>query len=621
MCGIAGIISNNSQWHTPAVLQNMAASLSHRGPDGNGTHTRATVSLVHARLSIIDPNLGKQPMLSADGNLAVTFNGEIYNYRELKAELQQSGFSFQTNSDTEIILYAYQKWGKQCVKRFRGMFAFCVADYRQRKCFLARDPLGIKPLVFYQDENVFAFASEIQTLKTIPAFDHSIELSSLDYYLWLSYIPAPYSIYKKVKKLLPAHCMEVGFNGKVLSNECFWKLEFKPDYKPKATEWIERTGEVIKQSVNAHLVSDVPFGAFLSGGIDSTLVVQYMSEILSTPVKTFTISFEEQDFDELPYAQQAAKILGVEHHHETVNPDALGILSQLVKHYGEPYADSSAVPTYYVSKMARKHVPMVLSGDGGDECFLGYPRYAEWLRYLDRKLTVPAWKAALLPLAHKLFPQRYSPLRPTPNVYSFLRFTEYLKLPLRQQLWRNEYQTHIQTRWREMEEEFQSLSYTDKLNKAKHTDQKSYMVYDVLTKVDAASMMNSLEVRTPIIDKDVFEFAATIPPEVMLNMQSGNESQEKFLLKSLLAKRFPQNFIHRRKAGFSMPLQHWLDVKNGKLFPEVKERLCSKQSPLAEYFTESGLDLLINKREYERHIGTEQVVWQLLFLDEWLKQR
>ncbi|MFN8293957.1 MAG: asparagine synthase (glutamine-hydrolyzing) [Chitinophagales bacterium] len=618
MCGIAGIISTNQHLHTQAVLQKMADSLQHRGPDGNGSYTHSTVSLVHTRLSIIDPSLGKQPMLSADKNLAITFNGEIYNYKELKAELRHSGFTFNTDSDTEVILYAYQKWGKECVKRFRGMFAFCIADFRKQTCFLARDPLGIKPLVFYQNNHVFAFASEIQALKTIPQFDQSIELASLDYYLWLSYIPAPYSIYKKVKKLLPAHCMEVDFNGSIVSNECFWKLEFKPNYKRSSHEWIERTGEVIKQSVQAHLVSDVPFGAFLSGGIDSTLVVKYMSELLSTPVKTFTISFEEQDFNELPYAQQAAKILGVEHHHETVKADALGILPQLVKHYGEPYADSSAVPTYYVSKMARKHVPMVLSGDGGDECFLGYPRYAEWLKYLDRKLAVPAWKAALLPMAHKLFPQRYAPLRPTPNVYSFLRFTEYLKHPVRQQLWRSEFHSSIQTRWLEIENEFKSLAYTSKLNKAKHTDQKSYMVYDVLTKVDAASMMNSLEVRTPIIDKDVFEFAATIPPEVMLNMQQGNQPQEKFLLKSLLATSFPDNFIHRRKAGFGMPLQHWLDVNNGKLFPEIRARLCNKNSRLSEYFTESGIDLLINKREYERHIGTEQVVWQLLFLDEWL---
>lgn len=621
MCGIAGIISTNQNLHTPQVLQNMAMSLSHRGPDGNGIYTRDSVSLVHTRLSIIDPNLGKQPMHSTDGNLSITFNGEIYNYRELKAELIQSGFSFQTNSDTEVILYAYKKWGKECVKRMRGMFAFCIADYRTQKCFLARDPLGIKPLVYYQAEGVFTFASEIQTLKKIPCFDDSIELSSLDYYLWLSYIPAPYSIYKKVKKLLPAHCMEVDFTGRVLSNECFWKLEFKPDYKPTSTEWVERTDEVLKKSVSAHLVSDVPFGAFLSGGIDSTLVVQYMSEILSTPVKTFTISFEEQDFNELPYAQQAAKILGVEHHHEVVKPDALGILPQLVKHYGEPYADSSAVPTYYVSQMARKHVPMVLSGDGGDECFLGYPRYAAWLQYLNKKLEVPAWKAALLPLAHKLFPQRYSALRPKPNVYSFLRFTEYLKLPVRQQLWRNEHQVNIQKRWNEIEDEFNSLSYTTKLNKAKYVDQKSYMVYDVLTKVDAASMMNRLEVRTPIIDKDVFEFAATIPPDVMLNMKNGGIPEEKFLLKSQLTKRFPQSFIQRKKSGFSMPLQHWLDVKKGRLFPEVKERLCSKNSPLNEYFTEVGIDVLVNKREYERHIGTEQVVWQLLFLDEWLSQR
>ncbi|MCS6819330.1 MAG: asparagine synthase (glutamine-hydrolyzing) [Chitinophagales bacterium] len=619
MCGIAGIISYQKVFHEKDLLQNLAQSLKHRGPDGSGIFSNESVSLVHSRLSIIDPWLGQQPMLSSDKAIAITYNGEIYNFKLLRKELEELGHLFQTHSDTEVIIAAYREWGKNCVRKFRGMFAFCVADFVQKKCLLARDHLGIKPLVYYSKNGLFAFASEIQSLRLIPNFDKEIKPESLDYYLWLSYIPAPYSIFKNVWKLPPAHFMEVDFSGRILNIEKFWKIEYKPNYRIKTGEWIERTETVLKDSVKAHLVSDVPFGAFLSGGIDSTLVVKYMTETLDTPVKAFTISFHEQDFNELPYARQAAQSLGAELYHEVVMPDALGILPDLVKHYGEPYADSSAVPTYYVSKMARQYVPMVLSGDGGDECFLGYPRYYTWLQFLKQKLEVPLWKALLLPLAHALFPHRYSPLRPKPHLYNFIRFTEYLKLPVRKILWKADYHHFIQQRWRELEEQYNALSGAHPLNKARFADQNSYMVYDILTKVDIASMMNSLEVRTPIIDKEVFEFSATVPPEILINLNDKDHT-DKYLLKSILAKTFPSDFVHRRKSGFGMPLQHWLDVKTGNLFPSVQKRLTDPGSPLAEYFTKEGIDLLVNKRDYQRHIGTEQVVWQLLFLDEWLLQ-
>lgn len=620
MCGIAGFLNVKGAPADKETAAGMASCLAHRGPDGHGIHLHQNLALVHTRLAIIDPNAGAQPMYSADGKLAITFNGEIYNFLELKEELTTAGHTFQTHSDTEVIIYAYRQWGVACVERLRGMFAFCIADQEKQQLFLARDPMGIKPLVYYNDETVFAFASEIQALRQLPSFDKSVDLKSLDYYLWLSYIPAPYSIYKKVKKLMPAERMLLDFNGRVLKQDVYWQLNFNTNRTPSKNEWVELASQKLKESVKAHLVSDVPFGAFLSGGIDSTLVVRYMAEQLSAPVKAFTISFEEEEFNELPYAKEAANILGVQHYHELVKPDALAILPDLVRHYGEPYADSSAIPTYYVTRLARKHVTMVLSGDGGDEAFFGYPRYLQWIKYLNTKLKVPFWKELLLPLAHAVNPQRYSPLTPVKDVYSFLRFVEYLKREVRSQLWKPELHGHINAGWPGIEDEFARVKNATLLNRGKYIDQKSYMVYDILTKVDGASMMNSLEVRTPIIDKEVFEFAATIPPEVMLNLNNTGQSVEKFLLKELLKDKFPENFIHRRKAGFGMPLQRWFAKPDGKLYPQVRDRLCSSDSPLLNYFTKTGIDLIVNRRDYYRYIGESEPIWQLLFLDEWLRQ-
>lgn len=620
MCGIAGWVNRSGNKPDEQVLNDMALALNLRGPDGHGVHIHQNIGLVHTRLAIIDPNAGAQPMFSADGSIGITFNGEIYNFKELKAELESKGFSFRTHSDTEVIIYAWAAWGPKCVEKLRGMFAFCIADFKQQTLFLARDPMGIKPLLYYYDDKAFGFASEMQALKKIPGFNNELSLQSLDYYLWLSYIPAPYSIYKNVHKLPPAHRMTVSFSGEIKTIEKYWQLQFKPDYSVKTSDWPELVHAKLKDSVKAHLVSDVPFGAFLSGGIDSTLIVQYMAEQLNQPVKAFTISFEEEAFNELPYAKQAAEELGVQHYHEVVKPEALKILPELVKHYGEPYADSSAIPTYYVCRLARQHVTMVLSGDGGDEAFFGYPRYQQWLRYLNTRLNVPAWKALLLPLAHAINPQRYSPLTPTKNVYSFLRFTEYLKHPVRKQLWRSEHHANINQRWPELEHEFAITKGAELLNRGKYIDQKSYMVYDILSKVDGASMMNSLEVRTPIIDKEVFEFAATIPPQVMFNQQSNQPPVEKYLLKKLLERRFPNEFINRRKAGFGMPLARWFNPKDGALFKEVSERLMDTGSPLRNYFTTEGIETILYKRDYPRNIGDSEPIWQLLFLDEWLRQ-
>ena len=321
--------------------------------------------VTHARLSIIDLETGKQPICNEDGTVWITYNGEIYNYRELRLQLEGKGHQFHTKSDTEVIVHSYEEWGDQCVERFRGMFAFGIADLKQQRVFLARDQLGIKPLYYLRTASCFAFASEIQALRCIPHLDLSIDIQGLDQYLWLQYIPAPKTIFKEISKLPPAHYLTVTFDGDCSRAEEYWRIRFSPVRRRSEGEWLEMIEEVVRDSVKTHLVSDVPFGAFLSGGVDSSAVVAYMSRTMTEPVKTFSIGFEEDEFSEIDYAEVVAKKWGTEHHVEIVKPDALEVLPRLVKHYGEPFGDSSALPTYYVCQMARKHVPMVLSpGDG-----------------------------------------------------------------------------------------------------------------------------------------------------------------------------------------------------------------------------------------------------------------
>lgn len=619
MCGIGGIISKNVSDHNDDNLKNIVSSQFHRGPDGNGIFNQLPVSLSHNRLAIIDVETGKQPMIYEDNQYAITYNGELYNFIELRDILRQKGFEFKTNSDTEVVLKSYICWGEKCVHFFRGMFAFCVVDFKKQYCFLARDCFGIKPLVYFSDNKRFVFSSEIQALEKLDFIPKQVNLKSLDLYLWLSYIPAPQSIYDNIFKLEPANYLVVNFDGRIIKKEKYWQIEYKINYSKNINDWIEETGHILKQSVKKHLISDVPFGAFLSGGIDSTLVVKYMSELLPNKVKAFTIAFEEDEFNELPYAKQAVDKLNVEHHYEIIKPDALSILPDLVKHYGEPYADSSALPMYYVSKLAKKHVTMVLSGDGADECFMGYPRYNNYYNYINTKLQVSKWKAALLPFANKLNPKKYSPLYPKKDIYGYLRYVEYLKKSVRKSIWKKEYEEFINEDWNELSRDLKNIGKIDDLNRLRYLDMKSYMTFDILTKVDIASMMNSLEVRTPIIDKEVFEFSATIPPEILLNLNS--KPTDKFLLKELLKPTFNDEFIHRKKSGFAIPLSKWFNNENGQLWKVIKEEMISSNSPILNYFDKEVVQSIINNQIIDRNVGGEQLIWQLLFLNEWLKNK
>jgi len=606
MCGIAGYI-DLYQNASESIIKQMTDAISHRGPDGFGHKLFGNVAIGHRRLSIIDLASGAQPMSNLKETLWITFNGELYNYLELKHQLTALGYAFKTSSDTEVIIYAYEKWGKDCLRHFRGMFAFAIADLEKKEIFIARDHFGIKPLYFYQSKNIIAFGSELQQFKELPGFESDIDLNAIDQYLWLQYIPAPLTIFRSVKKLRAAHYITIGFDGKISGQAGYWDLSFAEKKIKTQKEWLEATEAAIKNSVKAHLVSDVPFGAFLSGGIDSSLVVSYMRQLLPRPVETFSIGFEEEEYNELKYSEVVAKKYGTNHHVEIVKPDAMSILPELVRHYGEPYGDSSCIPTYYVCQLARKHVTMALSGDGGDECFAGYNSYTTWMKFQPENYRTGLRKK-LYPLAQTLLPGRY----PKQDILKeWVSNMSYLQSDWRSKLWRADYQDCISAMPQGFEEIFSNTSAFSKVNKVQYLDMKTYMNFDILTKVDIASMMHGLEVRTPLIDKEVWEFAATIPEEFNINNRSG-EWRGKLLLKELLLRDFPAGFVHRKKQGFGVPISKWF-AHEGQLNSYVHDRILSSSSLTSNYFNQSAVKELMKANHYG-------AIWLILFLEEWFSQ-
>jgi asparagine synthase (glutamine-hydrolysing) len=611
MCGITGtILKKNTQPFDVSVL---TERLHHRGPDGYGYHRFENVQLGHRRLAIIDLQTGHQPISNEDQTVWITFNGEIYNYKELREQLINKGHVFHTNSDTETIVHAYEEWGNDCVKHLRGMFAFAILDQNKRELLLARDHFGIKPLVYLDAPGLFAFASELQAFRALPDIKLTLDHNAIDQYLQFQFIPAPRTIYSEVKKLPAAHYIRVSFEGNILEKKRYWQLDFKPDHSKTEAQWLEELDAVLRESVKAHLVSDVPFGAFLSGGIDSSTVVGYMAQLMDRPVKTFSIGFEEDDFNETKYARMVAAKWNTDHREEIVRPDALAILPQLVKHYGEPFGDSSAVPTYYVSRLARQHVTMVLTGDAGDEMFAGYESYTtRWNRHVS---PVPEHLDPVRKMAYgilnKVMPQRF-PLR-TAGADDWIRYAQTFSMGQRKDLWNDdlwpELSQHNENAYAEFFKQTRGYGH---FQKAQFADFNTYMVDDILTKVDIAGMVHSLETRTPLLDINVVEFASAIPERFNIRKVNGQWTG-KLLLKRLGEQYYTPEFLYRKKMGFAVPVKHWL-VNGSRATGEIRDRILS---------TGNGLDSLFNKYSLERVLekGPASRIWMLLFLQEWMSQR
>ena len=626
MCGIAGILRTDGSPAESADLRRMTSRLVHRGPDGDGLYVDGPVGLGHRRLSIIDLNGGAQPLANEDGTVHVTFNGEIYNFRELQRQLQSRGHVFRTSSDTEVLVHAWEQWGTDCVSHLRGMFAFAIWDANQQQLFLARDRVGIKPLLYSWQHGYLAFASEMQALTVLPCFETAIDLQAIDQYLHYQYIPAPFSIFRQVQKLQPGHTLLIDArNPKVSAPVRYWQLNFAPDRTLNERQWLDRIDAALDETIRTHLVSDVPFGAFLSGGIDSSTVVAYMSRILQQPVEAFCIGHADAAYDERNWAEEAAAVTGANYHQEVVEPDGLDLLPQLVRHYGEPFADSSAIPTWYASRLARRHVKMVLSGDGGDELFAGYHAYAAILcghrkpaamtRRLRHYVANGARKAGLWKANTSVADSKYGR-------------TAVLKRHERSALWRPEFQTLVDATRTRFDVEFARLSGGELLSDLQAYDVANYIPFDNLTKVDIASMYHGLEVRVPLLDHVFMETAARVPPEMKLKphvgngngrletLQSPTDVTGKYLLKKNAEQFFSDDFLHRRKRGFEVPIQSWFA---GPHQDELHDRLRGANTNLSEYFAPDAVDGLVGAASQDKVAAWK--AWSLLVLDEWMKQQ
>ncbi|MEO6324794.1 MAG: asparagine synthase (glutamine-hydrolyzing), partial [Thermoanaerobaculia bacterium] len=576
MCGIAGFLRLDGTAADARDAMGMADLLRHRGPDGEGNHTSGPVALGHRRLSIIDPAGGKQPVSNEDGTFWITYNGEIYNFAELRRELEAKGHTFRTHCDTEAVVHAYEEWGEHCLARLRGMFAFAIWDARKHELFVARDRFGIKPLYIYSSDGVFAFASELQAFDALPDYEPTVDMQAVDLYLQFQYIPAPFTIFREVRKLPSAHWMRVSANGRVEGPRRYWNLEFRADESLSEGEWLERLDAALRETISAHLVSDVPFGAFLSGGVDSSTVVAYMSQILREPVKTFSIGYAESEYDETSYARQVAHQFGTDHHVEIVKPDSMFVLPRLVRHLGEPMADSSAIPTYYVSQLASRHVKMVLSGDGGDELFAGYTSYP-FILWSQRK---PAAITDRLRHAAGDVARRAGLRPPLPSADDvWFGNTSYFNESQRGRLWRPEFRSLMpQTRaW--FDGQLRLAPVDDLVARFQYLDVNSYLAYDILPKVDVASMCHGLEVRVPLIDHVFTDVISRIPARFKVKSPSVGELRDdvpldaltgKYLLKKNGERFFSQEFLHRKKRGFDVPIKDWI-AKTAR--DETRERL------------------------------------------------
>ena len=632
MCGIAGVLDLKGRVPERLVLERMCDALAHRGPDDAGYYLQGAAALGQRRLSIIDLATGKQPMSNEDGTVWVVFNGEIYNYQELRSRLEGLGHRFATRSDTEVIVHAFEQFGRACLTYLRGMFALAIWSELDRILFLARDRVGKKPLFYAEVGGQFVFASELQGLLAHPAVPRRVEPTALDDYLTYGYVPAPKTAFDGIFKLPPAHYLFLqlapdGQGLKTRQQERFWSLAYGPKLVLDEEEAAAGLLEKLTEAVRLRMTADVPLGALLSGGIDSSLVVALMSQLSGQSVQTFSIGFDEQEFDELPYARLVARRYETDHHEFVVRPAALDVLPKLVRHYGEPFADSSALPSYYVAQLTRQHVTVALNGDGGDECLGGYERYLGG-QLADRYVRLPQIlrRVLLQPLA-ACVPSGMSQRN---RLRQFKRFLQAAELPAGQRYlqWvgqftaaarRALYVPEFQERLVNHDAESWFLDLFDQhhkdglggVDRLLAVDMQSYLSHDLLVKMDIATMANSLEARSPFLDHHVLEFAGRLPAN--MKVRGG---RLKYLLKKIGRKLLPRPNVTRRKMGFGAPVGKWL---RGDLRGWLEDLLLSPQAYGRRYFHLSKVRRLL--QEHHRSEGDHGgKLWTLLWLELWHRE-
>ena len=618
MCGITGVVRFDGQPPKRELIERMCKAIAHRGPDGEGVLLQGPAGLGHRRLAIIDLAGGAQPMSSADGKLAIVYNGELYNFRELAAELKSRGHQFRTSSDTEVILYAWREWGDDCVKRFRGMFAFCAIDFEQRRWLLARDHFGIKPVLYRLEKDSLAFASEFAALRELEG-PLTGSLAALEWFMRFQYIPAPDTVFNEIRKLEPAHVLSGDFDGKVNGPRRYWQMSFSADEAQSESQWLEQLDNVMRESVKAHLISDVPVGVFISGGIDSTAIATQMQGLVGQQVKAFSIGFDEASVSELPYAEQVAKKLGVEHHTLIVREDFWGDLPKLVSHYGEPFGDNSAIPTWQLAKLTRSHVKVALSGDGGDEGFAGYSWYGDWLkkprlrdytRRLRRGFSGENVGSLAWAIGRKLGAQ-------SPRLSEWQRVVQYTSEERRRALYGPKLAKLANCANPGFAGADAAAPRDDMLAYAQFMDWHTYIHGAVLAKVDVATMYHGVEARTPLIDLRVLELALRLPISMRGRIKDDGSYSGKYLLKKWLESRFPPEFVYRKKQGFGIPRKQWfLPGRPGRKLAE--QVLTDRKSRLAEFFAEGAIgDVLAQHSENKDRSSS---IWLMLVLGIWLDQ-
>ena len=623
MCGITGIVRRDGAQIDRELLGRMNDAIRHRGPDDDGFYFSDGVGLAMRRLAIIDLKSGHQPIHNADRTLWIVFNGEIYNYRELRKQLEALGHTFYTDSDTEAIVHAYDEYGTECPKHLRGMFALAIWNERDKSLFLARDRVGKKPLLYAQTNDELIFGSEFTALLTHPSISREVNYEAIHHYLSFISVPAPLTAYQAIRKLEPGHWLLWRDGESKL--ERYWQLDFSHKVNISEQDAGERVSELLRDAVRVRLMSEVPLGAFLSGGIDSSAVVALMAQESGERIKTFSIGFEEQDFSELHHARRVAEHVGADHHEFIVRPNAMEILPTLVEHYGEPFADSSAIPSYYVSRETRRYVTVALNGDGGDECFAGYERYAAMsLAQRYTKLLPAALRQGVVANLAKALPEfrtrsplakgkRFLKAASLSPIQRYLRwisaFDESAKLDLYSDDFRE--QTKDFSTVSIIQPWFAKANGSGIVDASLLTDTMTYLPNDLLVKMDIASMTVSLEARSPFLDHHLMEFAASLPEKLKLRRMT-----TKYLLKRVLKDLVPAENLSRGKMGFGVPVGHWF---RGTMQQFLRETLLSEKALARDLFQRTRVRQIVDQH-VEGKVDHSHRLWSLLMLELWFQR-
>lgn len=627
MCGIAGLFDvNGKRTFSRELMTRMSDVQFHRGPDEGGYHFEPGVALAHRRLSIIDVATGQQPLFNEDGSVCVVFNGEIYNFQELVPELQALGHVFRTHSDTEVIVHAWEAWGADCVTRFRGMFAFALWDRSRDTLFLARDRLGVKPLFYAQlADGSLAFGSELKVLMAHPALDRRIDPAAVEEYFALGYVAEPRTIFKGALKLDPGHTLLIRRGEPVPQSQPYWDVRFSLDNRMSLEDAMAELDARLHESIRLRMISEVPLGAFLSGGVDSSAVVANMADLSEGPVNTCSIAFDDPAFNESEFAAMVASRYNTNHHVETVKSDDFDLIDVLADLYDEPYADSSALPTYRVCQLARKHVTVSLSGDGGDENFGGYRRYRLHLMEQRMRDSLPiGFRRPVFGLLGQLYPKadwapRVFRAKTTfqalarDSVQAYFHSVSIVRDQDRARLFSSAFRNELSGYGAiEVFRRHAAKAGTeDALAQIQYLDLKTYLVGDINTKVDRASMAHSLEVREPLMDHPLVEWLASLPNDLKIRGQEG-----KFLFKKSLEPKLPRDVLYRPKMGFSVPLARWF---RGPLKDRVRDALSSEVMADSGIFDMDTLARLVSEHQSGRR-DHSAALWTLMMFERFVSK-